>query len=155
MQTEITKYKGYTIVYERRDKSFHLIGADGESVASAKTQDELECQADKIVKLSFPFPIPALEVSGRTMKRGRVTSLNPDDQSIRFSYDEKSSWHSHSKHHLRDSYTPVYEATDHNEAIAVQLDEKEAHIRATEEEMRGLIRGLEKPINVTYFNLDR
>lgn len=155
MQTKITTYKGYTIVYESGAKEFHLLADDGEPVASAKTQDELEHQADKIVKLSFPFPIPALEVSGRTAKRGRVTSLNPSDRSIRFAYNEKSHWQSHSKCHLRYGHSSVYEATDHNQAIAVQLDDKEAHIRATEEEMRELLKGLEKPMDLAYFNLDK
>ncbi len=155
MGTEIAVYKGYRIVYERREKLFHLIAVDNESVASAKSQEELEGMADKMVKLSFPFPIQAFHASGWRLSPGKVTSLNPDDRSMRFSFDDKR-WRSTTKVHFTYALsTSVYEATEANRAIAARLDGKEAQVTALEEEMTQLISQLEKPMNKEYFKLEK
>ena len=144
--------KGYTILYDEKRKLFILEDADGNEVASGATQDAVEVKAEKLSKQAFKFPIPALNVSGLALFKGRVTSLNADDRSAYFAYDDKRCG-SHQKLLLR--YDHVYELTEANALIAGQVEECREQIKAIEDKIKSLISQLEKPIDLFYFGLYR
>lgn len=149
METEVGKFRGYTILYDNRDRLFHLRDADGQDVGSGKTQEDAEEHAKKLVKLAYKFPIEALSVSGSYVFKGKVTSLNPDDYSVRFAYAEHRAA---TKEHLRRG-SHIYEATEANKEIASQVDMARGHIKEIEEKIRSLISQLERPMNLKYFKL--
>jgi len=151
METKICELKGYTIVYNTRDKLFHLRNAENEEVGSGKTQEEVEKQADKLAKQVYHFPIQALIHAGNRLEQGKVTSLNIEDESIRFVYANKRFYHNHTKNHLR--FSKVYELTEHNKEILRQVNDKEAKVRDLEAEISALIEHLDKRIDLAYFNL--
>jgi len=141
--------KGYTILYDEKRKSFILEDADGNEVASGATQDEVEAKAEKLSKQTFKFPIPAIKVSGLNLSKGRVTSLNADDRSAYFSYDDKTYGSHHQK--LRLKYDHAYELTEANAQIAGQVAECGKQITEIENKIKSLISQLEKPMNLSYF----
>ena len=152
METKIGEVKGHTITYATQDKLFHLRNAEGEEVGSGKTQDDVEQQADKLAKQSFPLPIQALlKGGGYSLRLGRVTSVNLDDRSCRFVYQEKELGRSCAK--VRLGHTDAYELTEHNNDIHQKVREIEEHIDRLRNECAGLIENLEKPINLAYFGL--
>jgi len=142
--------RGYTILYDEKRKLFVLEDADGNEVASGATQDEVEAKAEKLSKLAFKFPIPALRVSGLVLSKGRVTSFNADDRAAYFAYDDKR-YGSHEK--LRLHYDHAYELTEANAKIAGEVEECHKQISAREEIIRSLMGQLEKPIDRAYFGL--
>lgn len=158
METEITKIEGYTIVYEPRDKTFYLRDSYGETVGQGKTQDEVEEQAKKLAKRGFK-PVAALRRSNLELELGRVTSINLADQSVRFAFDEKrkSAWGYESrgaiKFGLRYGSGGLYELTDQNQSIKEQVDGLLVEHKRIEEQIQDLMKQLEKPINLEYFNL--
>jgi hypothetical protein len=151
METKIGEAKGYAIVYDSRDKLFRLRDKDDVDVGSGKTQEEVEKKADALAKQSFKFPIPALERSNLYLRKGKITSLNIDDKSTQFVYDDKSIG-SHTKMHLR--YDKVHELTPQNEEIFKQVTAEREKIGEIEKEIEALIGKLEKPINLSYFSLE-
>lgn len=156
METEITEVEGYRIVYEPRDKMFYLKDADNETVGQGKTQDEVEEQAKKLAKHGFK-PVAALKHGNLELDTGRVTSINIASQSLRFSFDEKkrSRWgveRGAIKCTLRFG-SGLYELTDHNQSIKEQVDGLSAEIDKLQEQAKGLIKQLDKPINLEYFGL--
>ena len=142
--------RGYTILYDEKQKLFTLEDADGNEVASGGTQDEVEAKAEKLSKQAFKFPIPALKVSGLALSKGRVTSFNADDRAAYFAYDDKR-YGSHTK--LRLNYDHAYELTEANAQIAGQVEECHRQITEIEEKAKSLISQLEKPIDRSYFGL--
>ncbi len=142
--------RGYPILYDEKRKLFILEDADGNEVASGTKQDEVEAKAEKLSKQAFNFPIPALKVSGLGLSKGRVTSLNADDKSAYFSYDEKT-YGSHQKLRLR--YDHAYELTEANSRIHEQVEQYRSQIKELEGKISSLIDQLEKPINLSYFGL--
>lgn len=156
METKIAEFEGFTIVYEPRDKMFYLKDADGEVVGQGKTQDEVEEQAKKLAKRGFK-PVAALRVARLELEPGRVTSINLADQSVRFSFDEKnhSAYGSRGAIKVNLRYSPgMYEMTDQNRSIKEQVDGLLAEYKRIEEQIRDLMKQLEKPINLDYFNLN-
>ncbi len=154
MQTEVGKFRGYTILYDSRDRLFRLRDADGQDVGSGKTQEEAEEQAKKLIKLAYKFPIEALKVSNLYVSRGKVTSLNPSDCSMRFVFakDQASLYGTVMKVHLRRG-PDIYEATEANKEIANQIDVARGHIKEIEGRIPSLIEQLERPMNMEYFKL--
>ncbi len=142
--------KGYTILYDERRRLFILQDAEGNEVASGATQQDVEAKAEKLSKQAFKFPIPALKISGLALSKGRVTSLNADDKSTYFSYDEKT-YGSHQKLRLR--YDHAYELTEANSRIDEQVEQYNSQIKEIEGKISSLIDQLEKPINLSYFGL--
>ncbi len=142
--------KGYTILYDEKQKLFTLEDADGNEVASGATQGEVEAKADKLSKQAFKFPIPALKVSGLVLSKGRVTSFNTDERAAYFAYDDKR-YGSHQK--LRLAYEHACELTEANAQIAGQVEECHKQITEIEAKIRSLISQLEKPIDLSYFGL--
>jgi hypothetical protein len=142
--------KGYTILYDEKRKLFALEDADGNELASGERQDEVEAKAEKLSKQAFKFPIPALKVSGLVLNKGRVTSVNTDDKSAYFSYDDKK-YGSHQKLRLR--YDHAYELTEINSRIYEQVGQYRSQIKEIEEKISSLIDQLEKPIDLSYFGL--
>lgn len=152
METKIGEVKGYTITYDSRDKLFHLKDAEDEEVGSGKTQDEVEAQADKLIKQGFAFPIPAVQKGGAYfLHLGKVTSVNLENKSCRFVYQEKGEYRSHTKVHL--GHTDAYELTEHNKGIFQKVMALREQIDRLQSETAGLIDHLEKPINLAYFGL--
>lgn len=141
--------KDYTILYDEKRKLFILQNAEGNEVSSGATQDEVETKAEKLSKQAFKFPIPALRVSHLLLEKGRVTSVNADDKSAYFSYDDKT--YGHSK--LRLKYDCAYELTEANSRIHEQVEQYRSQIKEIEEKMSSLINQLEKPIDLSYFGL--
>ena len=142
--------KGYTILYNEKQKLFILEDADGNEVASGATQDEVEAKAEKLSKQAFKFPISALKVNGLALSKGRVTSFNADERSAYFAYDDKR-YGSHQKLRLR--YDHAYELTEANSRILEQVEQYCSQGKEIEEKISSLIDQLEKPINLSYFGL--
>jgi len=151
METEVGKFRSYTILYGNRDRLFHLRDTDGQDVGSGKTQEEVEEQAKKLIKLAYKFPIEALSVSGLSVFKGKVTSLNPSDYSVRFVYAKERLV---TKERLRGG-SNIYEATEANKEIADQIDIARGHIKETEGRIKSLIGRLERPMNMEYFKLPK
>jgi len=151
METKIGEVRGFVIVYDTKDKLFHLRNADNEEVGSGKTQEEVEKQADTLAKQAYRFPISALIISGNRLELGKVTSINIEDKSVRFVYAEKGFYHSHTKVHL--GHSNLQELTEHNEEITNQVKARWDKIAEIEDEVKALIDKLDKPINLAYFNL--
>lgn len=149
--------KGFEIYYDENRKLFLLQDAEGNEVASGATQDDVESKAKKLSTQNFKFPIPAFAKGyGRSLEKGRVTSLNSEDRSVYFSYDDKSSFHSHSKLHLGRvgaGYNP-FEITEANTQIYAQVQECHNLIEETNLKIEGLLGQLEKPIDLVYFGLN-
>lgn len=142
--------KGYTILYDEKRRLFILEDADGNEVASGATQNDVEIKADKLSKQAFKFPIPALKVSGLALSKGRITSINADEKSSYFAYDDKR-YGSHQKLRLR--YDHAYELTEVNSRIYEQVEQYHGRIKEIEEKISSLIDQLEKPIDLSYFGL--
>lgn len=153
MGTKVGKAKGYDIIYDSKDKLFHLCDSAGEEVGSGTTQQEVENQADKLAKQAYRFPIAAFLVSGNGVKEGKVTSLNIENKSVRFSDADKSSYYGRVKLHL--NYKGLYEMSEDNREILDQVRAKRGAIQEIENEIQLLIAHLEKPIDLAYFNLSR
>lgn len=154
MKTKVVDFRGYTIFYNTTDRLFHLEDAEGADIGSGKTQEEVEELAKKVSKLRHKFPIDAFKVSNLYVYSGRVTSLNPDDSSVRFVYGEDagySSQGSHTKERIR--WAKIYEATEANKEVVVRIGELRSKIKAFEAEIGDLIKALEKPMDSKYFNL--
>jgi hypothetical protein len=147
---EIGTTRGFTILYDYRRKLFILKDTEGNEVASGPTQDEVEAKAEKLSKRAFNFPISALKVTNLNVYKGRVTSVNADDRSAYFAYDDKTLG-SHEKLHLR--YNQPYELTEANAQIAGQVEEYRKQIAEIEGKVKSLISQLEKPIDLAYFGL--
>ncbi len=143
--------KGYTILYDEKRKLFILEDADGNEVASGATQQDVELKAEKLSKQAFKFPIPALKVSHLSLEKGRVTSVNTDEKSAYFAYDDKR-YGSHQKLRLR--YDHAYELTVANYRIYEQVEQYRGQIKEIEGKIESLIDQLEKPINLAYFGLN-
>lgn len=154
METEVGKFRSYTILYNSRDRLFHLRDADGQDVGSGKTQEEAEEQAKKLIKLAFKFPVEALKVINLYVSRGKVTSLNPADPSIRFVFakDQAAPYGTVMKVYLKWSQG-IYEATEANKEIADQIDIARGHIKEMEGRIKNLIERLERPMDMEYFKL--
>ncbi|MBU1082469.1 MAG: hypothetical protein KKB59_18430 [Spirochaetes bacterium] len=150
METKIGEVKGYTIVYDSRDRLFCLRDKDGADVGSGATQEEVEKKADVLAKQSFKFPIPALESTGRYLQKGKITSFNIDNKSAQFVYEDRT-YGSHTKIHLR--HDKVHELTPQNEEISKEVTARRNKIAEIETEVGALISKLEKPINLSYFGL--
>lgn len=149
-ETKIGEAKGYTIVYDSHDRLFYLRDKDDIDVGSGKTQEEVEKKADALAKQGFNFPILALEKTNLYLRKGKVTSLNIDDRSAYFVYDDKNVG-SHTKIHLH--YDKVYELTPENEVVFNQVMAGRNTIVRVEKEIEALLGKLEKPINLSYFGL--
>jgi hypothetical protein len=149
-EIQIGTTRGYKILYDDGRKLFILKDKEGNEVASGPTQVEVEAKAEKLSKLAFKFPIPALRVSVLTLYKGRVTSVNADDRSVYFAYDDKT-YGSHTKLNLR--YDHAYELTEANAQIAHEVEMCRKQIREIEEKVKTLIGQLEKPIDLAYFGL--
>ena len=150
MLIKIGTTRGYKILYDDKQKLFILEDADGNEVASGARQDEVEAKAEKLSKQAFKFPIPALKVNGLVLNKGRVTSVNTDDKSAYFSYDDKT-YGSHQKLRLR--YDHAYELTEANSGIHEQIEQYRNQIKEIEKKISSLIDQLEKPIDLAYFGL--
>lgn len=144
--------KGYTILYDEKQKLFILEDADNNGVASGATQGEVEAKAEKLSKQAFKFPIPALKTNRLVLYKGRVTSINMDDKSVYFVFDDKG-YGSHQK--LRLTYDHAYELTEANSRIHEQVEQYHSQIKEIEGKLDSLIKQLEKPINLSYFGLKR
>lgn len=148
METKIAVVKGYTVVYETRDRSFKLLTSDGQEVGSGKTQDEVEAQADKLAKQGYKFPIAAMQAAFQNLQLGRVTSVNLSEKSVYFVTDASRR---RCKEKLR--YSHLYEATERNLQLANEVATRRSQIEKIEENIRELMGMLENPINLEYFNL--
>ncbi|MBA7568637.1 hypothetical protein ES708_10371 [subsurface metagenome] len=151
METRIGEFRDYGIFYDSRNKKFILKDSEGEEVASGKTQDEVEAQAEKIAKAAFKFPIPALVVEGDRTYAGKITSLNIDDKSCIFSYDGSHPYHSRTK--IRLSHQKAYPLTRHNGYIHKEIAGKMIAIERLQEQIRDQTKLLEKPIDAEFFGL--
>lgn len=152
METKIGEVKGYTIFYDSTVKEFRLRDALGEEVGSGKTQDAVEEQAKKLSKQAYKFPIPAVLATYRSAERGKVTSVNLDNRSMRFVYEEKTYYQSHTKIHLG-SGDKVFELTHPNEQLLTEIQSRRANIETIDKEIEELVKRFEKPIGLKYFNL--
>lgn len=147
---EIGTTKGFTIFYDRGQKLFILKDTQGIEVATAASQAELEAEAVKLSKLAFKSPIPALKVDRLTLRKGRVTSFNPDDKAAFFSFDDKRHF-SHTK--LKLQWDHAFELTEANSRIYERVEEWHRQIEGIEEKIKELISNLEKPLNLSYFDI--
>lgn len=141
--------KGYTVLYDERRKLFVLQDAEGNELTSGATQDEVEAKAGKLSQLAFKLPILALKVSGFNLEKGRVTSVNPDERSAYFVYDNKK-YGSHAKLHLP---SDAYELTEANSQIYEQMQQCHSQIVLFQERIQSLIGQLEKRMDLDYFGL--
>jgi len=141
--------RGFTIVYDETHKLFALQDAQGDEVALGTTQKDVELKAEKLSKQAFKFPIPALKVDNLYLQQGRVTSVNMDDKSAYFVYDDKHK--SKRKLHLR--YDHAYELTEANSRIYTEVAKSREQIKEIEDKIRSLISQLEKPMGLSYFGL--
>jgi len=142
--------RGFTILYDEKQRLFILKDADGNEVASGATQNEVEAKAEKLSKQAFNFPIPALKVHRSGLSKGRVTSFNADTKLAYFAYDDKC-YGSHEK--LRLNYDHAYELTEVNSRIHEQVEQHRSHIEEIEQKIGSLIGQLEKRIDLSYFGL--
>ena len=142
--------RGYTILYDEKQKLFILEDADGNDVASGVRQDEVEAKAEKLSKLAFKFPIAALKVSHLALQKGRVTSVNADEKAAYFSFDDKT-YGSHMK--LRLAYDKACELTEANTRIYDEVAQYRSQIKEIEGKIESLIKQLEKPIDLSYFGV--
>jgi len=147
---KIATTKGYTVLYDEKLKRFILEDTEGDEVGSGATQEDVELKAEKLSKQAFKFPIPALKVSHLALEQGRVTSVNQDDRSAYFAFDDKTKG-SHVKLHL--AYDHAYELTEVNSRIYAEVEESRSQIKAIEAKIKSLIAQLEKPIDLSYFGL--
>lgn len=150
MEIQIGTTRGFTILYDDKRKLFVLHDAEGNEAASGPTQAEVEAKAETLSKLAFKFPIPALKVSYLSLEKGRVTSVNVDDKSAYFAFDDKTHG-SHTKVRLR--YDKAYALTEANAQVAGQVEECRKQITEIEAKIQSLISQLEKPIDLAYFGL--
>lgn len=156
MHTKVAEFRGYTIFYDTRDRLFHLCDAEGEDEGTGKTQMEVEELARRVSKLRHKFPIDAFKVANLYVYSGRVTSLNPDDPSVRFVYTEDAGYSrigTHTKEHIRYGSARIYEATEANKKVVMRIGELRSKTKALEAEIAELIKTLETPIDSKYFNL--
>lgn len=151
---KISEVKGYTVWYSPPYKKFLLLDKDGNEVGSGQTQDEVEQKAKKLTKSTYKFPIPAFKVhyQDRVVK-GRITSINPQNRTLYFSYDDKKLG-SHEKVHLRWDKNLV-KVTDANSRIQEQVEGHRAQIKSIEDQIHALIGQLEEPITPEYFGMEK
>lgn len=151
--TKLTEYKGYNIEYDTFDKQFHAKDSEGVTVAQATTQVNVEKQVDVIKKSKFKFPIKAMRFrSYASAVEGTITSLNPDDESLRFSsvsgYRQEPS---SEKLTLRNA--ELFEVTEHNVKLAEEIAELGRQMELLKDKKDALYKQAEKPIGYEYFNL--
>ncbi|GAI19473.1 unnamed protein product [marine sediment metagenome] len=123
---KIGTIRGFTIIYDESRRLFVLHDTQNDEVASGATQADLELKAKELSRQAFKFPIPALKVSGLSLDQGRVTSVNMDDQSAYFAFDNKTYQH-HSKLHLRSA--DAYELTEANSRICAEVAKSQEQIK--------------------------
>lgn len=149
---KIGAVKGHTIVYNPDRKLFVLEDAEGNNLASAPTQAELEEKANKLWKQKYKFPVPAVYLMGSLYyKKGRITSLNPEAREVYFSFEDKDSYGTREK--IRLSRADLYELTDANVQLCDQIDHYRGQIKELEAKINSLMKQFEKPITPEYFGI--
>ena len=151
MTTKVGDIRGYGINYDSRSKKFTLTDSNGDQVGEGKTQDEVEAQAEKLAKTQFPFPIEAFMVSHLELLLGRITSLDTNDRRVWFSFADKTGYRTREK--ADPDYRKIYAVTPANKRILAAIAERHASIASIEEAIAGLIKDLEKRIDLKYFGL--
>jgi len=142
---------GYGVFYDPERKLFYLEDAEGNEVVSELTQERLEAEIPKITKQAFKLPIPAILSRYSSMEKGRITSLNLQRGSVYFSYDDKS--HGKTEKVVLQYDKGIYELTEENERIILQIEDCRAQEKELKDEIETLKEQLEKPITLEYFGL--
>lgn len=146
---KIGEKQGYSIFYDPERKLFCLRDAEDNEVASASTQEKVEEQIPEITKQAFKLPIPAILSRHSSVEKGRITSLNLHQETVYFSYDDKSHGRTE-KVSLRYDKS-IFELTGANEKVVSQIEERVAHRKKLDDEIETLKKQFEKPIDTKYF----
>jgi len=147
---DISSIKGFKIKYATVARQFVVMDAEGNEVASADTQIEAEDKATKLAKKSFE-PLVAFKLHYDGADYGRVTSINADDKTAYFSYDDKRR-QTTVKFRLR-GQDDVYLRTDQNDQVLALIAECRTAIAEQQARVTELKGQLEKPIDVKFFGL--
>lgn len=84
-----------------------------------------------------------LKVAGLGLGQGLVTSVNPNDRSAYFAFDDRA-YGNHTKLRLR--YDRAYELTEANSRIYAKVAKYQGQIKEIEDKIRSLLSKLEKPV---------
>ena len=156
MSIIINEIYGYQLSYDEVKKRFVIIDTDGTELAHAPTQDEAEVKAKALSKQEFSrIWIMRVRTEGE-ITMGEITSLNRDEKSAWVSMKiSKDSWGS-GRQKINLKYDRgLYEATETNLKIIEDIRLKREILTEIRLEIEGLIDTLEKPINLSYFGLER
>lgn len=130
---EIGQISGYKMWYDQHRRVFVLKDEEGDSVAEAPMQTELEEKAKKLSKAALQFPIRVIKIWGATAYPGRITSYNLDAKEGWFVSDKES----------REKISFQWErAVFEENGVNLDLCEKLAKLNRTNEIIDGKIREL-------------
>ena len=154
MKTKIGKVETFDLYYDTGRRKFCLENAEGDEVATAQTQAEVEEQAKQLLKKQLSLPIPAFRVSSHAVIRGRITSINPSERSAWFVADKgEHGTYGSGREKVDFRYLHLYQVTPANEETAKAIKERLNAIALFGKEIADLIKKLEKHINEQFFNL--
>jgi len=155
-ETKIGEIRGYSMYYDPGTRRFNLHDSDGNQVADAATQDQLEEKAKRLSKKKHKLPMPVLKraYQGSQIERGQITSLNIDDGygSVMATIEGRRGKERLDRADGRYHY--LFAVTPHNEAVVSKVNALAEKRDAIGEEIKEATAQLEKPITREYFGLE-
>lgn len=156
MAIKIKEIYGYNLLYEESSRKFIVQDNNGTELASANIQAEAEVKAKALSKQDFKR-IPIVEIGHEgQITTGELTSLNKDDKSAWVSMEKSKGGWSGGRQKINLRYTHnYYEATEANLKILEGIKAKREAVDNILAEIKDLKDTLEKPIDLSYFGLER
>jgi len=154
-ETKIGEIRGYSMYYDPGTRRFYLKDSDGNQVAEAATQDQLEDKAKRLSKKKYKLPMPVLKraYQGSRIERGQITSVNIDGYGSVMTTIEGQR-RKEQLDRMDGRYHYLFAVTPHNETVVSKVNELGEKRDAIEKEIKEATEQLEKPITREYFGLE-
>lgn len=147
---KIGSKEGFTTYYDPAGKKFYLTDPEGNEVAAEDTQEKVEGAISQLIKDRFKLPIIAVRSSGNKYCKGRITSVNLDNNTAWFAYDDKQR-RSAEKIYL--GHADTWELTPANLVLVTQINELQDKQTELDKQIRQLEKQFEKPIDRQHFRV--
>jgi len=137
---KLTEYRGYEVTVEECSGQFQAT-KDCYFVGWFSTFESLKEKVDKLIKSESTkgFPVEAFQILRSSVVRGKITSCNQEDKSVWFSNSKGK------REKISLSFHPdIYLASESNNALSKQLEDKYKLIAQTEKEARAIMGQLTK-----------
>lgn len=148
-EVKIGSKDGYDTFYDPNDKLFRIRDPQGNEVGKGATQDKVEADIARLVKTALKLPVAAIMWTYHKWERGRITSVNLQNNFAWFSFDDKT--RRHAEKVSLSGRNEIFELTPANEALEKQIGELLVHQAEVEKQIDALRAKFEKPINHKYF----